>query len=823
MQNSIFLIHLPLFVISLNKNMLRFFICILFISQNIICYGQRNSVSGKVTDNKGNALIGATIRIQNTDLGKVADNEGYYSLKNIRPGEYVLEAASLGYKKTFKTIIIGKEKSIKVDFTLDEDLTQLDEIIISEKSESTVLNENPIQMTSIDTKILKSEATNTIGILTRAAGVRVRQAGGLGSNAEIQLNGLIGNAVRQYYNGIPLELLAGGISLNNIPVNAIDRIDIYKGVMPIDIGTDALAGGINVVPKEIYATYLDASYEFGSFNTHVAAVNGAKMLNDRMFVAFNGFFNYSDNNFKMRNTLVAGFETFINIQGNKQDRVVETIETVERFHDQHQSSFSEVQFGMNDLKWADRIVVSTGFSQRSDEVQHGAQIGARPVGEAERDNSAFFQNIQFERNFNDKFQLKYFGNYAIINDGVNDSTTNLYNWSGEIETAEILGDGTELLAEPSLRIGKTFVTVHRLTGEYTFLENYKLSLSNFHAYQRITGNDPIAKRVPLDNPTVDPNTLPSELSRNILAAQLNGNWFNKRLEALAFGKYYSYSNSTSDFDQAGGTVIFDPNKQSDEQFGFGTGIKLALDENRFFRIGYERAIRIPTRGEVIGDFITIGPNFSLRPEQSNNLNLGLFYRYIFSNSRFASIQIDWFLRDQKDLIRLEIPGNPNALARFINQLEVQAQGIEAVLKASPMDKLSIDLSFTYQDVINSESPNVNSTNDAGKPIPNIPRVFYNAGLRYNLNSPFNKSDELTLFGYYNHVQEFSLIFEGEIRNEVNFIPEQDQIDSGISYRLADPGLTFSLQVNNVTNAELFDNFRIPRPGRNYRIKIRFQI
>ncbi|MEM6814144.1 MAG: Plug domain-containing protein [Bacteroidota bacterium] len=86
---------------------------------------------------------------------------------------------------------------------------------------------------SIDLLPLKAEATNTIGILTRISGVRVRQSGGFGSPAQIQLNVLSGNSVRQYYDGIPLELLNGGIQLNNIPVNTIDRIDVYKGIMPI--------------------------------------------------------------------------------------------------------------------------------------------------------------------------------------------------------------------------------------------------------------------------------------------------------------------------------------------------------------------------------------------------------------------------------------------------------------------------------------------------------------------------------------------------------------------------------------------------------------
>lgn len=768
------------------------------------------TISGKVTDENNEPLPGVTVRIAGTSLGGITDASGKYLIKNISEGQYTLTISSVGFTTITHNVSIKNIRSLSLDFVMKEVAEELDEVVVTAKSESQKVSEQPIQAISIDTRVLKAEATNTVGILTRAPGVRVRQSGGLGSNAEIQLNGLSGNAVRQYYDGIPLELLGGGISLNNIPVNSIDRIDVYKGVMPIDIGTDALAGGINVVPKEIYGSYLDASYEFGSFNTHVATVNGAKTIRDKVFLALNTFFNYSDNNFKMRNIETRildenGFETFGGTQ------------TIERFHNQHQSSFSELQFGANELFWADRIVISTGFSQRFDEIQHGARIGGRPAGDAKTDNAAFFQNLKYQKNFGNKFDFSYFGNYAFVKDNIRDSTLNLYNWFGEVEPLGNSTNGRELTAQPTLREGRTFVTVHRFSGKYQIGKNYEASLSNFFAYQRITGNDPVARRVPIDDPTTDPNTLPSELQRNILAGQLSGNWFDEKLEGLIFGKYYTYENSSSDFSQAGGSVIFEPIVRSDEQFGYGTGLKFSIDENIFFRAGYERAIRVPTSGEVFGNFITIAPNFGLEAESSDNLNLGLFYRYNLSNRRFASVQIDWFLRNQEDLIRLDVPNNPNSPAIFINQDKVQARGIEAAIKSRPASNFNVDLSITYQDVISTDE----TSTDYKKSIPNIPNFFYNLGARYELKSPFNTEDQVTFFGYYNYVQEFSLIFEGGIRNDENFIQTQNQIDAGLSYSLADTGFTFSLQVNNITNAEVFDNYRIPRPERNYRLKIRY--
>lgn len=113
------------------------------------------------------------------------------------------------------------------------------------------------------------------------------------------------------------------------------------------------------------------------------------------------------------------------------------------------------------------------------------------------------------------------------------------------------------------------------------MKNYTFSFSNFYAFQRVTGEDPLARKVPLDNPTTDPNTLPSKLNRNIVATQLSGHWFDKKVEALVFGKYYTYLNSSNNFRQEGSSIIFPPITKSGEEFGFGAGLKLSLDEDRF--------------------------------------------------------------------------------------------------------------------------------------------------------------------------------------------------------------------------------------------------
>ncbi|MDD7529539.1 MAG: TonB-dependent receptor plug domain-containing protein [Prevotellaceae bacterium] len=87
-------------------------------------------------------------------------------------------------------------------------------------------------------------------LLDRSTGVRVRREGGLGADIDLSINGLSGNAVRYFIDGVPLETRGAESALSTIPVNIIHHVEVYKGVVPAYLGTDALGGAVNIVTKK---------------------------------------------------------------------------------------------------------------------------------------------------------------------------------------------------------------------------------------------------------------------------------------------------------------------------------------------------------------------------------------------------------------------------------------------------------------------------------------------------------------------------------------------------------------------------------------------
>lgn len=62
--------------------------------------------------------------------------------------------------------------------------------------------------------------------------------------------GFTGKHTRSLFDGVPQEGVGSSFGLNNIPVNYAERIEVYKGVVPVGFGTDAIGGVINIITKK---------------------------------------------------------------------------------------------------------------------------------------------------------------------------------------------------------------------------------------------------------------------------------------------------------------------------------------------------------------------------------------------------------------------------------------------------------------------------------------------------------------------------------------------------------------------------------------------
>lgn len=776
-------------------------------------------ITGRVYDLASKKpLPGATVIIKGTTTGAVADENGRYVIKNVDAGTYILEVSSVGFVHTSREVRVSRAGSINADFSLQESVSELDAVVVRGEYTSKEIEQEPVTIKSIDARALGDLSLGAEELLKQTTGVVVRQDGGLGGNVNINLNGLTGNAVRIFYDGIPLEVYGGGLQINNIPVDALERMDVYKGVMPVDIGTDALGGGINLVPKKLDKKFLNTSYTIGSFNTHRFTLDGGANLGDKTYLSLLSYVNYSDNDFTMRDIR----SSFERVNSNGFLVTDEEVIDARRFHNRHFSTFVELGAKITDLSWADEFKIATSFSYRDDEIQNGQFLRPTSIGEATRQIENFTQRVDYKKTFFNKLNLRYFGVLSNTENTSNDSTTNIYNWKGEVLTRASNPAGAELFIQPTARVANTLGTAHRLVLNYLVSDNLSIKISDFFRYSEIDGNDPLGVRINIGNESIDPNTIPSTLTRNILGSEVEYTLFDEKVRLIGLFKNYFYDAEAIDVLQepVGETI---PVRKVDKNFnGFGFGFKYQIISSTYIRSSFERAARIPTEGEIFGDFAAIVPNFQLKPETSDNLNLGIGFEKAILGFQYFLFQVDAFVRDQTDLIRAEPFGPENS--RFVNEDEVEGRGIEVALSMRPIKNLSFNGNFTYQSN-KITTPRLNGATLEEPQVPNIPLLFFNVGTTYDLEDLFDKNIDLQIFGNYFFTNRYSIseVSDLDTANPDFVIPEQHLVNLGLVVKPGIEDLRCSFSVKNVLDELMYDNFRIPRPGINYSFKINYSI
>lgn len=212
------------------------------------------TLSGRITSAHGQPVAQASLAVEGTAYGTYSDEKGGYRLE-LPEGTYTVVASFIGYESQKQTVRLVGHK--RIDFVLKEEAVALNEVEVYAKSQSQKLREGTFAVSALDVKPIVSSLNNLNELVDRASGIKVRQEGGVGSDYDLSINGMSGNSVRYFIDGVPLETKGSGVSLANLPVNLIDHIEMYKGVVPAYLGADALGGAINIVTKKEKKNYLD--------------------------------------------------------------------------------------------------------------------------------------------------------------------------------------------------------------------------------------------------------------------------------------------------------------------------------------------------------------------------------------------------------------------------------------------------------------------------------------------------------------------------------------------------------------------------------------
>ena len=205
-------------------------------------------ISGQIFSNEKDTICFATVYMKETTYGTATDINGCFQLE-IPEGQYTMVMSAIGYKTLEQKVHIKKGQPIKSTYTLQAEHQQLDEVTVVSKGIHRV-RRSAYNAIAIDMDALQGSSSNLSEALNKAPGIRLRESGGVGSENQLTLDGFTGKHVKVFIDGVPQEGVGSSFNINNLPISFAERIEVYKGVVPIGFGTDALGGVINIVTNK---------------------------------------------------------------------------------------------------------------------------------------------------------------------------------------------------------------------------------------------------------------------------------------------------------------------------------------------------------------------------------------------------------------------------------------------------------------------------------------------------------------------------------------------------------------------------------------------
>lgn len=759
----------------------------------LIAFAQTDLV-GFVVSEQGESIPGATIRLQGTQKGTVADSEGTFSLRNLAEGTYILEISSVGFITNRLTVDHGSN-SEPITITLKPSIQELETVVVNADKD---ISEKKLSGFNVD--ILSLDNLHDINIdvnriIGTMSGVNIREKGGLGSGFELSLNGLSGNQIRYFIDEVPMEFYGSALTLNNLPSNLIKSIEVYKGVMPVNLTSDALGGGINISTPDQTENLLDLTYSFGSFNTHRASAVIQRSMNSGLNFRLMSFFNHSDNDYTMNN--VPEVDELGNILGNQKAR---------RFHDAYTSASVSGQIGIVNKKWADEFALGVTYASNANEIQHTDVSINRVFGGLNTKNQTLIGNVKYRKSWN-KIQWKNDIAIGKVKETTYDTVMQRFDWQGQstsINTAEYF-------SEPSiLTLTDDFIWA-RSGMEYELHQNHSISLQYSINFLEREGEDEINQRV---GALYQPNFL----NKRFFGFSYDYESPNNKLKSTTFIKHYAYEAEIHTDEFVGSNTEIVETSSSISRTGYGLAISYSLTPYLLAKSSYEYAYRLPESFEIMGNGVLVMSNPDLRPESSHNINIGLAYN---QTSKIGNFKSEWtgFFRPTKDKIW---PIAQGVLSSYQNIAETRVIGIETSNALNIDNRYLFNVNLTYQKhtdrrKLNEGLPNANY----GERLPNDPYFFGDLAGQYRMNL---KESRLTFMWNTRYVHSFYLYAEGNgNQSDKRIIPTQLVNDINVSWTLREGIYNISATISNLFNEEVYDNWSLQKPGRAFYLKLRYFI
>ncbi|HLO74049.1 MAG TPA: TonB-dependent receptor [Flavobacterium sp.] len=274
------------------KNMF-FLMAILLFNQ---AFAQSGVLSGKVTDSKGEAVIGANVVAGSNST--MTDSNGIYTFSSVSNGSITISTSYIGFQTSVKEAIV--EGNTTVDFVLQEETSDLNEVVVTGVVNPKTKLKSSVSITTVNAKQIEQSAPrSTAEIFRTIPGIRSESSGGEG-NSNISVRGVpISSGGSKYLqiqeDGLPV-LLYGDISFGTADIftrfdRNVAKIEAIRGGSASTLSSNSPGGIINFISKTGKTDGGSMATSFGlDYNDFRTDVEYGSRIGEGLYFHVGGFY-----------------------------------------------------------------------------------------------------------------------------------------------------------------------------------------------------------------------------------------------------------------------------------------------------------------------------------------------------------------------------------------------------------------------------------------------------------------------------------------------------------------------------------------------------
>ncbi|WP_228413877.1 TonB-dependent receptor domain-containing protein [Chryseobacterium sp. CH21] len=368
--------------------------------------------------------------------------------------------------------------------------------------------------------------------------------------------------------------------------------------------------------------------------------------------------------------------------------------------------------------------------------------------------------------------------------------------------------------------GRTIIMQHedrlysQVGATYKIVEHHKLIFNYVFDYLKNTTFNQLEEE--------KKNVPPAKMTKQILSMAYQQEFFNKHWTNIFFAKYYQVGLQKMVFDPV--TRTDNPAKDNFSSWGYGFATTVKITKGLGIKGSFERSYRLVEPQEIFGDGVAVTSNMNLKPETSNNVNVGLYYGHHWGQHAFR-IEGAGYIRDTKDFI-YTVPNLYNSTFKYENLSNIFTRGLEGEISYQYKRLLNVLMNVSYNKAYDNTKFANNSDDVVSatykKDVPNQPWLFGNVNVSLGKDDWFQKDSRIELYYGLQMTEWFYKNWKsyGNPRN-IPIIPRQTLHNIGISYSMKNGRYNLAFDVSNVGDALAYDNFKLQKQGRAFYLKFRY--